>query len=288
VAGAFLVWMSLVEDTVMAAAIYAREVTKKYGLPLPFSLGRRPRPVSSPGSAVAVALDRITFSVEEGEIFGVAGQDGSGKSTLVRILAALLPPDDGEVRIFGYDVRRHSQQAQRQSNRVSVEASFFRRLSPLDNLLQGIGHFSAGREQARREAIETLLSLGLDEDTLNRPIEMASRREQQKIVIARALLARPRLLLLDEPFTGLDGCEVWLVSQALLNLRQVCGATILFTTRQPAEAAGLCDRLAWLEQGQLVSIEVPLQLAGSLPGAAGEALGCTSLAAQNVYLEPHR
>ena len=271
----------------MSTAIYVHEAYKKFGAPLPAFFGRRPRLVNNTVPPMAVALDRVSFSVEEGEIFGVAGRDGSGKSTLVRVLAALLPLDGGEARVFGYDVRRQPALVQRQSNRGLVDASFFRQLSPLENLLHGMGRRGAGREQACDEVVETLLDLGLAERQIYLPIETAPRSVQQKVVLARALLARPRLLLLDEPFAGLDEADRWLVQCALSELRQRHGTTILCTARQASEITGLCDRVALLEQGRLAGIDAPQQ-APLRSGLASEALACAQLGQTRVYLEPDR
>lgn len=203
----------------------------------------------------AVALDQVSFNVAEAEIFALVGAQGAGKSTLIRVLAGLLALDAGEARVFGLDVGRQRSQVQRLVNRVSVEASFFKSLSPLENLLGGT--IAARAEDAEHQARALLARLGLDEVSIRRPMEALGRDVQQIIFLARAILGRPRLLLLDEPMAGLDLIARYRVREALREMREVYGVAILVATRERSEAESLADRFAVLEQGRLVAIETP-------------------------------
>lgn len=151
------------------------------------------------------AVDQVSFEIEQGEIFGVLGPNGGGKSTLIRLLSTLLLPDNGQISVFGYDVERQFVQVQELINRVSVEASFFKKLSPMENLLYGARLYGLKGSETRRQVVEILTRLGLEKQQITSPMEEMSRGMQQKVAIARALLSHPRFLLLDEPTTNLAG-----------------------------------------------------------------------------------
>jgi ABC-2 type transport system ATP-binding protein len=206
-----------------------------------------------------VVLERVSFQVEAGEIFGVLGAPGSGKSSLIRILATLIRPDEGEARIFGYDIVRQPLQVQRWINRVSVEASFFKQLSPIENLISGRRGDGTRGDGSRLQAEELLARLGIDAQTAGRPMESLNRNMQQKVSIARALFSRPRLLLLDEPMRGLDGQSRCAVHQLIGELRSAQGTTVLLTSQDFIEGHNemhneihsLCDRVVTLEGGRV-------------------------------------
>lgn len=209
---------------------------------------------------VIVAVNRVTFSVKQGEIFGVLGPNGSGKSTLIRLIATLLLPDDGELKVFGYDVVRQARQVQTMINRVSVEASFFKKLSPMENLLYGARLYGLSGGETRKQVVQILHRLGLDDRSIYNPMEEMSRGMQQKVAIARALLSKPKLLLLDEPTTGLDPRSKREVQAVVRELREDFGTTILLTTHDMLEADSLCDRVAIIDGGDIVALDTPLGL----------------------------
>jgi ABC-2 type transport system ATP-binding protein len=212
------------------------------------------------GHKLVVAVDHVSFTVREGEIFGVLGPNGSGKSTLIRMMATLLLPDGGEVRIFDYDVVRQPMQVQRLINRVSVEASFFKKLSPMENLVYGARLYGMGGGETRKKVVAILTRLGLEESAIYKPMETMSRGMQQKVAIARALLSHPRLLLLDEPTTGLDPRSKREVQAVVRELRDVHGTTILLTTHDMFEAESLCERVAIIDGGKIVALDTPAGL----------------------------
>ncbi len=150
------------------------------------------------------AVDDVTLRVRRREILGVLGSNGSGKSTLIRLISTLLLPDEGSVQVFGHDVVREERAVQRLINRVSVEAAFFRKLSPMENLLYSARLYGVPGGEAKREIRAILGRLGIKPDRISQPLENMSRGMQQKVAIARAFLTAPILLLLDEPTTGLD------------------------------------------------------------------------------------
>ncbi len=200
------------------------------------------------------AVDNITLTIKYREIVGILGANGSGKSTLIRILSTLLLPDAGTVRIFGYDVVKDERMVQRLINRVSVEASFFKKLSPMENLIYAARLYNMPVAEARAKINSILVRLGIKPDRIGRPLENMSRGMQQKVAIARAFLTSPIVLLLDEPTTGLDPRSKIDVQRFVEELREQHDATILITTHDMDEAEALCDRVAIIVQGKIVAL----------------------------------
>lgn len=241
----------------MNQAVSVQEVYKKFGKPgEPYWKNLR-RVNANGNKPTVVAVDRVSFEVREGEIFGVLGPNGSGKSTLIRLIATLLLPDSGSIKVFGYDVVRQAMEVQRLINRVSVEASFFKKLSPMENLLYGARLYGLDGRETRQRVLEILTRLGLEKRPIYQPMEEMSRGMQQKVAIARALLSRPRLLLLDEPTTGLDPRSKREVQAVVLELNKEAGTTILLTTHDMLEADTLCDRVAIIDNGKIVALDTP-------------------------------
>jgi ABC-2 type transport system ATP-binding protein len=198
------------------------------------------------------AVDNVTLTVKRSEILGILGANGSGKSTLIRILSTLLIPDSGHVSIFGYDIEKDERIVQQLINRVSVEASFFKKLSPMENLIYAARLYNMPGGEARARIREILTRLGIPKDRIGQPLESMSRGMQQKVAIARAFLTSPIVLLLDEPTTGLDPRSKLDVQVFVKQLREQHGATILITTHDMEEAEALCDRVAIIDQGRVV------------------------------------
>ncbi len=199
------------------------------------------------------ALDGVSFSIEMGETYGLLGPNGSGKSTLIRILSTLLHQDEGTVNILGHTLPEDARAIQWEIGRVSVDAAFYKKLSPRENLLYAAQLYALDAKKAERRAMEILERLGIESDRFKEPIEEMSRGMQQKIAITRALLLDPPLLLLDEPTTGLDPKSRRDVQTFLEELRAEKGTTILLTTHDMAEAERLCARIGFLSNGRLVN-----------------------------------
>lgn len=241
----------------MVQAIAVHSVYKKFGKPDSFVWKRVKKSNSNGSKPSVVAVDHVSFGVNEGEIFGVLGPNGSGKSTLIRLIATLLLPDQGDIQVFGYDVVKQPVEVQRLINRVSVEASFFKKLSPMENLLYGARLYGLSGKETRIRVEEILLRLGLEKRSIYKPMEEMSRGMQQKVAIARALLSRPRLLLMDEPTTGLDPRSKREVQEVIKELNRDSGTTILLTTHDMLEADHLCNRIAILDSGSIVALDTP-------------------------------
>lgn len=206
------------------------------------------------------AVDDVSLEVRRGEIYGVLGANGSGKSTLIRLIATLLLPDEGSVRVFGQDVVHQAATVKRMINRVSVEASLFKKLSAMENLIYAARLYSVDVGAARKDIVRILEALGIPEARLREPVEKMSRGMQQKVAIARALLTSPVLLLLDEPTTGLDPRSKKDVERFILELRDIHDATVLLTSHDMDEADALCDRMSILDGGKLIVEGTPLEL----------------------------
>ena len=201
------------------------------------------------------ALDRVSFSLAPGECVAILGQNGSGKSTLVRALSTLLLYDGGSARVFGHDVARDERAVRRLVNRVSVEASFFKRLSAAENLSYAARFYGLGRARTRREIPEILAAVGFPAERAAAPMEDLSRGMQQKVALARALLTSPTLLLLDEPTTGLDPRAKREVQDFIREIRGSHDSTILLCTHDLAEAEALAERVGILDRGELLALE---------------------------------
>jgi ABC-2 type transport system ATP-binding protein len=233
------------EPGTRALALEARDVRKV------FTVGGLRQP--APGVTHVRAVDGVSLSVQRGEIYGLLGANGSGKSTLIRVFSTLLTADTGDVRIFGLDVREDELAVKRLINRVSVEASFFKKLSAMENLVYSGRLYGVAPDESRPRILRILRRLGIAEGRLNEPLEKLSRGMQQKVAIARAFLSAPMLLLLDEPTTGLDIRSKREVQTFVRDLRDEHDATILLTTHDLDEASRLADRVGILHEGRLVA-----------------------------------
>jgi ABC-2 type transport system ATP-binding protein len=214
-----------------------------------FTVGRKRKPVT--------AISNVSLRLERGGIHGILGANGSGKSTLIRLVSGLLTLDEGRVEVFGHDIEREEMAVKRLINRVSVDAAFFKKLSPMENLLFAARLYGKNAGLAKREAIEILGRLGIAEKRVGRPVEQMSRGMQQKVAIARALLTSPTLLLLDEPTTGLDPRSKLDVQTFIEELQETHDTSIVLTTHDLAEAERLCNRITILDGGRVVTENTP-------------------------------
>ena len=227
-------------------ALLVERVTKR------FMVGRRKRPVT--------AIADVSLRLERGGTVGILGANGSGKSTLIRLVSGLLTLDEGRVEVFGHDIAREEMTVKRLINRVSVDAAFFKKLSPMENLLFAARLYGIDAGLARRETVVITERLGIARKRLGRPVEQMSRGMQQKVAIARALLTSPALLLLDEPTTGLDPRSKLDVQTFIEEIRESHDASVVLTTHDLDEADRLCDRIAVLDNGRAVVQDTPAGL----------------------------
>ena len=207
------------------------------------------------GRKKRVALDGVTFAIERGETVAILGQNGSGKSTLVRLLSTLLLPDGGTARIFGHDVVGDHRAVRRLVNRVSVEASFFKKMSAAENLSYAARYYGMTTKETRDRIPEILTRVGFPADRRGESMENLSRGMQQKVALARALLTAPVVLLLDEPTTGLDPRSKLEVQDFIREIRVSHDSTILLCTHDLHEAEMLAERVGILDRGRLLVLE---------------------------------
>ena len=201
------------------------------------------------------ALKGVSFTMQRGETVAILGQNGSGKSTLVRLLSTLLLHEGGSAEIFGYDVFKEQRQVRRLVNRVSVEASFFKKMSAVENLSYAARFYGMRASETKGKIQEILTRVGFPEDRRREPMENLSRGMQQKVALARALLTSPVMLLLDEPTTGLDPRSKLEVQDFIREMRQTHDSTILLCTHDLDEAEALADRVGILDRGELLVLE---------------------------------
>jgi ABC-2 type transport system ATP-binding protein len=201
------------------------------------------------------ALADVSFTVARGECVAILGQNGSGKSTLIRALSTLLLPDGGRARVFGHDVEREAAAVRRLVNRVSVEASFFKKMSARENLSYAARFYGQTPSVTRRRIPEILDRVGFASARASEPMEDLSRGMQQKVALARALLTTPVVLLLDEPTTGLDPRSKREVQAFIRDIRGEHDTTILLCTHDMAEAQTLAERVGILHAGRLLTLE---------------------------------
>jgi ABC-2 type transport system ATP-binding protein len=238
-------------------ALHVENVTKR------FVVGRKRKPVT--------AIADVSLRLERGDIVGILGANGSGKSTLIRLVSGLLTLDEGHVSVFGHDIERDEMAVKRLINRVSVDAAFFKKLSPMENLLFAARLYGLDAAGAKVRALGILERLGIGEKRVGRPIEQMSRGMQQKVAIARALLTSPSLLLLDEPTTGLDPRSKLDVQAFIEELRATHDASIVLTTHDLDEAERLSDSITVLNGGRVVAEDSPSGLIAAEAQRTGRA-----------------
>ena len=236
-----------------ARPLVVRGLTKSY------TSGFRPPWSKKPKRRVRAVQD-VSLDVERGEIFGLIGANGSGKSTLIRVLSTLVLADQGEVRVFGFDVEQQSMEARQLINRVSADPSFFGQMTALENLLFFGRVYGFAGSDIRARSGDIMSRLGLDPSQQRQMVKELSRGQQQKIAVARAFLTSPVLMLLDEPTTGLDPRSKRDVQSFVREVQRDHDATIFLTTHDMDEAESLCDRIAFLVGGRIVALGTPVEL----------------------------
>jgi lipooligosaccharide transport system ATP-binding protein len=205
------------------------------------------------------AVDAIDFSVNRGETFGLLGPNGAGKSTTMRMIACRAPLTSGELFVEGLDVRTQARDIRSLIGVVPQENNLDPDLNVLRNLIVYASYYRIPNSQAARRAEELLAFIGLSERA-DAKIDHLSGGMKRRLMIARSLLHEPRLLVLDEPTTGLDPQvrqEIW---QKLEELRRVSGVTIILSTHYMEEAEKLCERLVVIDRGQILAAGTPREL----------------------------
>jgi len=243
------------------SVVEAKNLTKKYG--------------------DFIAVDNIDFNVIKGECFGFLGPNGAGKTTTMHMLFGLSPTTEGELNIFGLDVKRDIRKIKEKLGVVPQEDNLDPDLSVYKNLLVYARYFDIPGKIAKERAKESLELFQLWEKRDGRIRELSGGLKR-RLIIARALLNRPELLILDEPTTGLDPQARHLVWQKLRHLRRE-GTTMILTTHYMDEAAQLCDRLVIMDKGKILDTGSPGELIKKhVPGNVMELRGTTEFKAKII------
>jgi lipooligosaccharide transport system ATP-binding protein len=211
-----------------------------------------------------VAVDGIDFAIRAGECFGFLGPNGAGKTSTVKMIYCFAPLSGGDLRVFGLDVRRHPRQIKARLGVCQQEDNLDPDFSVLRNLIVFARYFGVRKEAAEARARRLLEFMGLWERRDDN-IRDLSGGLKRRLVIARALINDPELLILDEPTTGLDPQSRHLVWDRVRELRRQ-GKTIVLTTHYMDEAQALCDRLVIMDRGRILVEGPPLDLVRSRVG----------------------
>jgi ABC-2 type transport system ATP-binding protein len=235
-------------DAVVVPALEVRELRKEFIRKDGKRQGWRKR------RKRVAALKGVSFTMQRGDTVAILGQNGSGKSTLVRLVSTLLLPDGGSAEVFGNDVVKQHRAVQRLVNRVSVEASFFKKMSSVENLSYAARFYGMPPSETKDKIPEILQRVGFPVARSRESMENLSRGMQQKVALARALLTSPVMLLLDEPTTGLDPRSKLEVQDFIREIRETHDATILLCTHDLHEAEILAERVGILDRGELIAL----------------------------------
>jgi ABC-2 type transport system ATP-binding protein len=203
-----------------------------------------------------LAVDHVSFNVNNGELFGFLGPNGAGKTTTVRILTGIINPEEGKALVMGYPAG--SIQAKQLSGVVPEQANAYIDLSAWDNLMLMAELYRVRISEAKHRAKALLQEVGLYEkkDNLVKTFSLGMRK---RLILCLALVSEPQVLFLDEPTSGLDVQSTRLIREKLRKLRKE-GKTIFLTTHNMDEASELCDRVAIINHGKLVAIDTPERL----------------------------
>ncbi len=211
------------------------------------------------------AVDGLSFTVEEGEIFGLLGPNGAGKSTLIRMLTTLLPPTSGTALINGFDAVKESQKVRLSIGVIPQAMTSDPDLSAEENMSIFAKLYGVPRERRVRIIRQLLETVDLAQFK-DRAVKNFSGGMRRRLEIARGLVHEPKIFFLDEPTTGLDPVSRVAVWEMLTKLKEERDLTILLTTHYMDEADKLCDRIAIVDHGKLVALDSPLKLKASIPG----------------------
>ncbi len=203
-------------------------------------------------------MDKVSFTVEEGEMFGFLGPNGAGKTTTMKMIQCISPKTGGELSVFGMDVNTHQREIKRLLGIVPQENNLDPDFTVYENLLVYARYFDIPRAAAEKKIDELLNFVQLDEKK-DTTIVQLSGGMKRRLILARALINDPRLLILDEPTVGLDPQARHLIWDRLKKLRSQ-GNTIVLTTHYLEEAAQLCDRLVIMDQGKILVEGKPAEL----------------------------
>ncbi|BAW32290.1 MAG TPA: ABC transporter ATP-binding protein [Methanothermobacter sp.] len=210
-----------------------------------------------------LALDDISFRVDKGELLGVIGPNGAGKTTAIRIIACILHPDKGSVKVAGLDVTQEPIKVKSMIGYLPEEPNLYERFTPR-NLLRYFGELYGVPRHVLNHRIDELLQLVGMEDRADDQINTFSKGLRQRVGIARALIHDPPILILDEPTMGLDPATATSIREFIRGLKG--DKTMILCTHYMEEADYLCDRVAILNQGRILDVGTPQELKSKIKG----------------------
>ncbi len=205
-----------------------------------------------------LAVDSVTFAIQQGECFGFLGPNGAGKTTVMRIISCFMPPTSGIVSVFGKDVTASPSEIKYRLGIMPQEDNLDPDLSVTENLVMYARYFNIEKQEGLRRA-RTLLEFAELRDKANVKIDKLSGGMKRRLLLARSLVNNPEILLLDEPTTGLDPHSRRAVWERLNNLK-FQNTTLLLTTQFMEDSEKLCDRVAIMDSGKIVTIDSPANL----------------------------
>jgi len=209
---------------------------------------------------VTVALDKVNIKIRPGELFGLLGPNGSGKTTTIKCLSTILIPDEGTAIVNGFDIQKETSMVRASLGMVvGGERTLYWKLTARDNLMYFASLYKMHRRHAKKRIKELLETMQLS-DRADERLEDYSTGMRQKVAIARALLHDPPILLLDEPTLGLDPNFARQIRNQIRELSEKQGKTVLLTTHYMDEADQLCDRVAFINNGKIVAVDTPNRL----------------------------
>ena len=204
------------------------------------------------------AVDHLSLTVQQGEIFGLLGPNGSGKTTTINMISGLSVPTSGQVKVLGHDVQHEARQVRKILGSVPQETALYEELSAWTNMDFHADLFGIPRKE-KKERITRLLELVQLLDRKDSRVGTFSGGMKRRLALARALLHDPSLIYLDEPTLGVDVQARRAIWDYCLSLREQ-GKTVLITTNYLEEAQILCDRLAIIDRGKLIAVDTPTHL----------------------------
>ena len=218
-----------------------------------------------------VAVDNISFTVREGEIFGFLGPNGAGKTTTIRMLCTLSRPTSGSATIAGYNINKDKHKVREQIGLVSEKLIMYDRLTARENLKLFGKLYDLSNEKLKSKMAE-LLDLVHMEKWADKQIGTYSTGMKQRINVIRALLNEPKVLFLDEPTLGLDPQSTAEIREFIRKINKMSGTTIILTTHMMVEADLLCDRIGIIDKGKIVALDTPENLKKIITGDSNTVL----------------
>jgi ABC-2 type transport system ATP-binding protein len=212
-----------------------------------------------------VAVKGISFTIEEGEIFGLLGPNGAGKSTAIKMLTCLFPPNDGSARVCGYDVIQEARQVKQRIGVVPQDLALYDTLSGRDNL-RFFGQMYGLSGKQLRDQVDNVLEYVAMTERAKDPVKGYSGGMKRRINMAAGLVHGPKILFLDEPTVGVDPQSRNHIFESVERLNREQGMSILYTTHYMEEAERLCHRIAVMDRGEIIAMDTPKNLIGMLGG----------------------